>query len=114
MTGYACKNAVGEASTPQTARELDAAVRGKIEQLLNAAGVWDFHSYGWVNAYDADPEFIGHAMWQTEPPFEHDHLWSIGGRGRPTHPPPPEVTEVQRLLAVAGADFDGLMATRSN
>jgi len=62
-----------------------------------------------VNAYDADPEYIGHAMWQTDPPFEHDHLWFIGRRGRTTRSPSPQPTEAQQLLAVAGADFDGLM-----
>jgi hypothetical protein len=62
------------APLPQTARQLDAALRAKIEPLLNAGKVWNLHSYGWVSAYDADPEFIGHAMWQTDPPFEHDHL----------------------------------------
>ena len=109
MPGRSSKNETDAASTSQTARELDANVRGRIERLLTAAGVRNFHSYGWVNADDADPEFIGHAMWQTEPPFEHDHLWSIGRRGRKDQAPPREPTETQKLLSVAGADFDGLM-----
>jgi len=48
-------------------------------------------------------------MWQTDPPFEHDHLWSIGRGGRTGRSPPAQPSETQQLLAVAGADFDGLM-----
>lgn len=97
------------APLPQTARQLDAALRAKIELLLSAAKVWNLHSYGWINAYDADPEFIGHAMWQTDPPFEHDHLWGIRRRRNASPPPRPQPTEKEELLSVSGADFDGLM-----
>jgi len=46
-------------------QQLDEALRRRAEELLNAALVWKIGSYGWLNAYDADPEFVGHAMWQT-------------------------------------------------
>jgi hypothetical protein len=97
------------APLPQTARQLDAALRAKIEPLLIAAKVWNLHSYGWVNAYEANAEFVGHAMWQTDPPFEHDQLWGNGRRRNTLPPPRPQPTEQQELLSVSGADFDGLM-----
>jgi hypothetical protein len=106
----ASEKTAGEVPTPQTARGLDATVRGRIENLLNTAGVRKLNSYGWLDADAPDPEFIGHAMWQVEPPFEHDYGWSIRRRGgRATRTPPREPTETQQLLAVAGVDFDGLM-----
>jgi hypothetical protein len=101
-------NAMPDNPPQHTARELDAILRSKIESLLNSAGVWNLHSYGWADAYNADPKFIGHAMWQTDPPFDHDHLWSIGRRHR-VQSQRPQPTQQQKLLSVSGADFDGLM-----
>jgi len=46
--------------------QLDEVLRSEAEDLLQEAGVFEFDSYGWLNADDADPEFVGHAMWQTD------------------------------------------------
>jgi hypothetical protein len=83
-------------------RELDEALRRGAEELLLEAGIWRFDAYGWLNADDVDPEFVGHAMWQTNPPF--DILSEFGSRSAA-----PPLPDWQRLLAIDGADFEGLM-----
>jgi hypothetical protein len=81
------------------------ALRNEAEALLEEAGIHNFNSYGWLNAYDADPDFVGHAMWQTDDPL--DSLLYFDGVNEPApHPPAPEW---QRRLALAGADLEGLM-----
>jgi hypothetical protein len=58
---------------------LDAATRSPADNLENlesaanslliAEGIYDIGNYCWLNENDADPEFIGHAMWQTDQPL---------------------------------------------
>jgi hypothetical protein len=48
--------------------ELNEELWRDIEALLPQIGI--ANSYGWQNADDADPEFIGHAMWQTNAPLD--------------------------------------------
>jgi hypothetical protein len=97
-----------ETSTQPSLGELDHALRGEIERLLLDAGVRHLSTYGWIDANSVDPEFVGHAMWQTDPAISHDYL-SLNKRRAGERPSPPKTTEVQQLLAVSGADFDGLM-----
>jgi len=86
----------------------DTALRERVEQSLLEARVWKLSSYGWKDAYTVDPEYIGHAIWQTDPPVSIDYLaWSVQQSG--TKPPPPPLSQRQQMLSVAGADFDGLM-----
>lgn len=81
----------------------------EIERLLNEAGVWQLSAYGWLNANDADPKFIGHAMWQTDPPVgDARFIWTHNAREG--EPPPPLPTERQQMASVAGVDFEGLMS----
>src|SRR5690242_3469135 len=42
------------------------------EQCLDRASVYHVSAYGWLDADSVDPEYIGHAKWQLEPPFEPD------------------------------------------
>ncbi len=72
--------------------------------LLLSHAVYDIGNYGWQSEDTEDPEYIGHAMWQTNPPVETewDYIFNTGVvRHRPT--------EKQKLLTVAGNDFEGLM-----
>ena len=85
-------------------KEIDEALRIEIEKLLNNEKIWAFDTFGWVSAYDVDPEFVGHAMWQTEPPIDIGTL-VFNDNAEPL--PRPE--EWRQLLAISGADFGGLM-----
>jgi hypothetical protein len=89
---------------------LDKALLRKTAQLLREEKIWKFDTFGWINANDPDPEFIGHAMWQTDEPSDVYLYHPVFGRGsNKTSPPEPE--EWQKLSAVSGADFCGLMET---
>lgn len=72
--------------------------------LLLSHEIYDIGNYGWQLEDTEDPEYIGHAMWQINPPVETewDYMFNAGEvRCRPT--------EKQKLLTVAGSDFEGLM-----
>jgi hypothetical protein len=76
----------------------------EVSQRLLANGIYDINNYGWVSEDTVDPEFKGHAIWQTNPPFETEWEYLFGNdpiRHRPT--------EKEELLIVAGNDFEGLM-----
>ncbi|WP_156918262.1 hypothetical protein [Bradyrhizobium sp. Cp5.3] len=80
-----------------------------IERLLDEARLWPLSSYGWRDENTADPDFIGHAMWQIEPPISDERFfWTYSAR-RGT-PPPPAPTDRQKFLMTSGTDFEGLMA----
>ena len=66
---------------------------------LKECHIYPISNYGWLDAYTADPEMIGHAMWQTSPPFEFD----------PFNDKTPVFTKYQEQLTIIGADFEGLM-----
>lgn len=72
--------------------------------LLEARSLFDIDAYGWLNADDVDPEFVGYAMWTLTPPYEPDFDCLFDGP--PAHPSP---TEVQQRLLEWGHDFFGLM-----
>jgi hypothetical protein len=91
-----------------TLKEIDDTMRVEIENLLNSEKIWAFDAFGWVSADDVDPEFVGHAMWQTEPPIDIDPL-IFNSRRHSDAEPPPRPEEWRQLLAVSGADFGGLM-----
>jgi hypothetical protein len=82
--------------------DLDDALRKEIEKLLNEAAVYNFGAYGWLDAYTADPEYIGHAMWQVEPSLDFD---SFNGDRQPQA----AIPDWQQWLAISGADLVGLM-----
>jgi len=85
---------------------LNDALHVEAERLLTVAKIWKLGKFGWLNAYDADPELIGHAKWQSEPPIDTPLFFNARATYKPKQPEPPEWL---RTIAVAGADFEGLM-----
>ena len=77
-------------------KRLDA----KLDAALRKRNIHPISNYGWLDAYTADPELIGHAMWQTSPPIDFIPAQeeTLG-----------EPTDLQKRLTVVGADFEGLM-----
>lgn len=72
--------------------------------LLISNNVYDIGSYGWQSEDTEDPEYIGHAMWQVNPPIETESEYlfdNVPVRHRPS--------EKEKLLVVSGNDFEGLM-----
>lgn len=79
---------------------LEAAV----VDVLNGAGLYDIGSYGWLNENDADPELVGHAMWQVDQPLSRtlmDPFDEQPVRERPS--------ERDKQVLIAGEDFCGMM-----
>lgn len=75
----------------------------EVESALVDASIYDIGSYGWLNENDADPEFIGRAMWQTDQPsLEYTALFGDSPVQRR-----PE--EIEKDILIAGEDFCGLM-----
>ncbi len=72
--------------------------------LLLSNDVFDIGNYGWLSEDTEDPDYIGHAMWQINPPVETEWEY-LFGNGPVRHQP----TEKEKLLTVAGNDFEGLM-----
>jgi hypothetical protein len=95
------------AKEPSSLQNLDEALRREAEQLLREAEIWDFDAFGWLDADTADPEFFGHALWQTDSLSDVYLEYGFSDEARE----PPEPTEWQKLVAVSGADFCGLMKT---
>lgn len=102
------------ASDSSTDTKFDMATRSPADALdslesaatasLIAAGIRDIGSYGWLNENDVDPDFIGHAMWQTDQPLVRaldDPLDERPVRERPS----PRDTQI----LVAGEDLCGTM-----
>jgi hypothetical protein len=92
------------------AKELSDAIRREMDDALNAARIWHIHAMGWLDADTPDPEFVGHAMWQTDPPIDID--WTMFSARRSMREPTPPLQpspEWLKVLAVSGADFEGLM-----
>jgi hypothetical protein len=73
-------------------------------QLLSKNKIYDILDYGWLNQDTPDPEHIGHAIWQTDPPFEHE--WeSFFNQRRVTYTP----TKRDEVFLRNGEDFAGCM-----
>jgi hypothetical protein len=85
--------------------DLDALSK-ETEELLNSRGVFDVDHFGWLNADDVDPEFVGYAMWALSSPYDHDfESWQNDT------PPRRAPTEDEQRLMELGHDFFGLMKT---
>jgi hypothetical protein len=99
------------AKEPLSLKTLDEALRRETEQLLLEAEIWNFDDFGWLDADTVDPEFVGHAMWQTDGPSDIYLEYAFIGRESDEAHAPQEPLDWQKLLAVSGADFCGLMKT---
>ncbi len=84
--------------------KLLSKIHDEAEELLAANGVYDVHGYAWLDQDRPDPEYIGHAMWELTPPFEHEWLDPREG-GRVTYEP----TKRDEVLVRNGEDFVGTM-----
>lgn len=99
-----------EAKDPLSPKDLDELVQRTAEKLLRDAKIWDFHSFGWLDAETVDPEFAGHAMWQISPPSDiYLEFPFLSRRSREARRPPPTPNAHQKRLMIAGADLGGLM-----
>ncbi len=85
-------------------KKLLVAIHDEAEQLLSTHAVYDVLSYGWSNEDTPNPEYVGHAMWQVNPPFEHD--WeALQNDGTVTYAP----TKRDEIFLLNGEDFVGTM-----
>src|ERR1700744_3028043 len=89
-------------------RAINEQVHQAITNLLHANGVYELDSYGWLNADDADPELIGHAMWQTDS-LSFRLLDARMEAMQSKSAQFPEIQSWQRFLMSAGGDYEGLM-----
>jgi hypothetical protein len=87
-----------------TAEDVICYLKKETDSLLCSNGVYDIGNYGWQSEDTVDPEYAGHAMWQTNPPFEME--WEYVFDNAPVRNKP---TDKQKLLSIAGNDFEGLM-----
>lgn len=82
---------------------IPSAVERDVEATLVAAQVYEIGSYGWLNENDADPDFVGHAMWQTDQPYiDHNALFGEAPVQR-------RPNETEKQILTIGEDFCGLM-----
>jgi hypothetical protein len=79
------------------------AIKREVKAALAEASIFDIGSYGWLNHNDPDPEFIGHAMWQTDGPSIDDAAL-FGERAVRSRP-----KDIEREILTSGEDFWGLM-----
>ncbi len=69
---------------------------------MQARGVYEIGSYGWLNEDEPDPASLGHAMWQ------HDSLstkYALATEASHL----PELEDWQKFLMISGSDLEGLM-----
>ena len=79
------------------------ALRGQVDKALKDAEIYNIDVYGWLNADDIDPEYVGHAMWQMHGPPDDDLIF-FEDRPLPRRPADTEMDIVH-----AGEDFCGMM-----
>ena len=79
-------------------RTLLKVLHDEAEELLITNEVWS--SYGWQDEDTPDAEYAGIAMWELNPPFEHDWGFLLEGRA-PKDPP----TKRQEILMGSGEDL---------
>lgn len=71
--------------------------------VLDAENVYDIGAYGWSGPDEMDPDYIGHAMWQTDPP--HIDFEALQG----TSPVRRRPDAIEKEILTLGEDFYGLM-----
>lgn len=82
---------------------LPSALEREVEAALIAAKIYKVDSYGWLNENDPDPEYIGHAMWQTDQPYiNYSALFG-------DEPVVRRPDEIEKQILTTGEDFCGLM-----
>ena len=76
-------------------------LKQEIAEQLRSREVYDIGHYGWQDENTPDPQFLGHAMWQVDPPLQQDHN-SLLDDTPVRHRPSVE----EEVLAVSGSDFE--------
>ncbi len=84
-------------------RKLSKYLDQEIAERLRERQVYDIGNYGWLDEHTPDPQYLGHAMWQLEPPLQYQ--FHLGFAEPVSHRP----TEEEEVLAVSGSDFEGQM-----
>lgn len=82
-----------------------AAIHDESGQLLVTHSVYEVSGHGWLDQDTPNPEYIGHAMWQVNPPFDHDWEALFNHGTPPTYAP----TNRDEVLVRTGEDFVGTM-----
>lgn len=77
----------------------------ELRLFLNAKEIYEINQYGWLPDGRPDPEYMGLAMWQTEPPIGHGNISNI------TEPPefPAFSQTVMARIFKTGLEFEELM-----
>lgn len=92
----------GVVSNIQLGTPLAEAIEKEVDAALKAAGIHEIGCFGWLNENDVDPDYIGHAMWQTDQPQLDLHSLF---EGLPNRRPP----DIEKLILTVGEDFCALM-----
>ena len=77
----------------------------ELRLFLNAQGVYELNQYGWLTDDRPDPEYIGLAMWQTEPPTSRHKISNTRGT---IQSPSFSQTGMERIFKT-GLEFEELM-----
>jgi hypothetical protein len=77
----------------------------ELRLFLNAKGIYELNQYGWLTNDRPDPEYIGLAMWQTEPPTSRNKITNIRDHLKP---PSFSQAEMGRIFKT-GLEFEELM-----
>jgi hypothetical protein len=91
---------------PQELVTLLEEIDGEIEQALRAERVYSIGAYGWISHDEADPDYLGHMLWQTDPPFQADFA-TLSGGGMVKYEPALR----DEVLIRNGEDFEAVMTT---
>jgi len=83
---------------------LPVALERLVRSALDDASIHDVEWYAWLNETDADPRFIGHAMWQTDQP--HIDYNALFGESPVRERPP----DLEKQILTIGEDFCGIMS----
>jgi len=86
------------------ADELIEKIASSVDDILTKNSIYKIGNYGWLNEYDVDPEYVGHAIWQIEPPGKLDLDYPYSGKPLKNRP-----DDLDEAILVAGEDFSALM-----
>jgi hypothetical protein len=90
----------------RAAETLNDTVHTEVERELSRAGIRKLSQFGWLNADDPDPEYLGHAKWHVDPPFKNPTIFNARAPFSEIQPASPDWL---KRISVIGADFEGLM-----
>jgi len=86
-----------------------AVVDDEGERLLGENRIYNVLDYGWSGPDTPSDEYVGLAMWLTDPPFQHDEALTRKGKVVKYEP-----TKTDEVLLRNGEDFVGMMEFARN